>query len=133
MRNYKHIIFLFGAVFLAYSSIHSQEYKFNSFTKLNGLPSNKITSINQDHKGYLWIGTDKGLSRFDGNSFVNYNSFNGLSENSIEKIWVDENNNLFITHSNSSISKLLPNYTFESADRIPRSAILLDSIQSKVR
>jgi ligand-binding sensor domain-containing protein len=44
-------------------------------TKLNGLPNYKITFIKQDDKGYLWIGKSEGLSRYDGNSFVNYNTF----------------------------------------------------------
>lgn len=127
--NYLKFI-LYTGVFTLLFSANSQVYKFNSFTKLNGLPSDQITSIKQDNKGYIWIGTDEGLSRFDGNSFVNYNSINGLQDNFIEKIWIDENNNLFVTHPNSKITQLLPNYTFKSAEALPISAILKDSVRA---
>ncbi len=37
-----------------------------------GLPANKITSIVQDKRGYIWIGTDGGISRFDGALFESF-------------------------------------------------------------
>lgn len=36
------------------------------------LPSSLINCITQDRYGYIWVGTDYGLSRFDGYHFVNY-------------------------------------------------------------
>jgi signal transduction histidine kinase/ligand-binding sensor domain-containing protein/CheY-like chemotaxis protein len=38
----------------------------------DGLPASTITSLIQDHLGYIWIGTGYGLSRYDGYEFVNY-------------------------------------------------------------
>ena len=38
----------------------------------NGLPQNTITALWQTHDGYLWLGTESGLVRFDGNSFQVY-------------------------------------------------------------
>ena len=35
----------------------------------NGLPQNTVTALVQTQDGYLWIGTEAGLVRFDGNSF----------------------------------------------------------------
>ena len=34
-----------------------------------GLPSNWIYNMAQDHEGYLWLGTNEGLVRFDGMEF----------------------------------------------------------------
>ena len=44
------------------------------------LPGNLIDAIQEDDKGHLWIGTDKGLSKFDRSSgkFINYNKRDGL-------------------------------------------------------
>jgi ligand-binding sensor domain-containing protein len=39
--------------------------------KTDGLSNNSVLSITQDCVGYLWIGTNKGLNRFDGQSFIN--------------------------------------------------------------
>jgi ligand-binding sensor domain-containing protein len=38
----------------------------------NGLPSNEVYQIVQDKQGYLWIGCDAGLYRYDGNTFTSY-------------------------------------------------------------
>lgn len=46
-------------------------YKFRHYNIEHGIPSNCITSILQDSKGYIWIGTDMGLCRFDGLNFTN--------------------------------------------------------------
>ena len=40
-----------------------------NWTRQNGLPVNGISSITQTKDGYLWLGTQKGLVRFDGNEF----------------------------------------------------------------
>ena len=42
-------------------------------TKQNGLSNNTLTGIYQDKAGFLWLGTDVGLSRYDGIHFHNYN------------------------------------------------------------
>ncbi len=39
----------------------------------NGLPSNLVKMIAQDKNGFMWIGTDGGLVRFDGQNFKNFN------------------------------------------------------------
>lgn len=51
------------------------------YTTENGLPHNVVFNILQDSKGYIWIGTDDGLVRFDGNTFKTYRSSNGLLSN----------------------------------------------------
>ncbi len=38
------------------------------------LPSRKVTSITQDKVGWIWIGTDNGLCRFNGNGFLVFRS-----------------------------------------------------------
>lgn len=39
---------------------------------INGLPSNTVYNLLQDKQGFIWIGHDKGLTRYDGRSFKNY-------------------------------------------------------------
>lgn len=41
-----------------------------------GLPQVTVTTITQDRLGYLWIGTQAGIARFDGVRFVNYSMEN---------------------------------------------------------
>lgn len=43
-----------------------QAMHFSRLTRENGLPSNRVRCVIQDFQGYIWIGTDNGLVRFDG-------------------------------------------------------------------
>ncbi len=45
-------------------------YRQRVWTREHGLPDNRILSLLQTRDGYLWIGTSKGLSRFDGLDFA---------------------------------------------------------------
>lgn len=55
------------------------DYVFEHYSTDDGLPHNSIAAIHQDAKGYLWVCTWYGLSRFDGSSFVNYVMYPGIS------------------------------------------------------
>lgn len=48
------------------------QFHFRHYNIENGVSSNCITSIIQDQKGYIWMGTENGLSRFDGTQFSFY-------------------------------------------------------------
>jgi len=73
---------------------------FERFSTLNGLPQNSIFSITQDSKGFIWVATYDGLSRFDGYQFIAFKpdpgNFRGISSNitvtltsgADDKLWV---------------------------------------------
>ena len=56
----------------------SETQAFRNYTVKDGLPGNYILEIKEGSDGNLWIGSNKGLSMFDGNSFLNYSLINGL-------------------------------------------------------
>ena len=62
----------------------------------NGLANNMIRCIYQDSRGFIWLGTESGLSLFDGEGFTNYNTKDGLASNSVWSITEDERHNLII-------------------------------------
>lgn len=45
---------------------------FQNFTTKEGIPNNEITSINEDKAGNIWLGTNGGISRYDGKTFRNF-------------------------------------------------------------
>jgi hypothetical protein len=60
------------------------QYSRTIWTQERGLPQDTIRAITQTKDGYLWLGTDEGLARFDGYEFVVFNKTNGdLPDNSI--------------------------------------------------
>ncbi|MHC1769377.1 MAG: LamG-like jellyroll fold domain-containing protein [Verrucomicrobiia bacterium] len=46
------------------------------FTTENGLPGNIVKAVVQSRDGYLWVGTEDGLARFDGRRFTPFTSEN---------------------------------------------------------
>ena len=46
------------------------EYLYDSWQREHGLPQVSVNAIVQDHRGYLWVGTEDGLARFDGTGFL---------------------------------------------------------------
>ncbi|NUO82859.1 hypothetical protein HUU05_22535 [candidate division KSB1 bacterium] len=69
-----------GCIFLLSLALpgHAQILPFDHYSIKDGLPSNWITTIFQDARGYLWIGGDGGMSVYDGESFKNYSTDDGL-------------------------------------------------------
>lgn len=56
----------------------------------DGLSNNFVTDITQDRHGYIWIGTEAGLNRFDGESFKVFSEKNTpLKGNSINALFYD--------------------------------------------
>jgi len=72
-----------------------------SWQNEQGLPENSVTAIAQTADGYLWLGTESGLARFDGLRFTVYDksSTPGLTGNFITCLLVDHEGTLWIgTH-----------------------------------
>jgi len=94
----KYIIIL---LILLNQSIIGQYNKiyFDNFTTENGLPDNYVNCILQDYKGWIWIGSGRGISRFDGIKFKKYLVINNdssiISDILIRKLFESKNHTLF--------------------------------------
>ena len=51
---------------------HISRLRFQRLNVEHGLPQSRVTAITQDCQGFLWLGSEDGLSRFDGQQFVVY-------------------------------------------------------------
>lgn len=80
---------------ILYSSLVGQQntFVFDNYSVKDGLSHNNVYSIFQDNSGYLWLGTQDGLNKFDGHKFTTYRSIpnnpNSLSTNNFGKIFQD--------------------------------------------
>lgn len=65
-----------------------------------GLSNNAVTSIIQDHYGFMWMGTYSGLNRFDSSNFLVYNNVlgdpNSLISNHINHLAQDKGNRIWV-------------------------------------
>ena len=108
INKLKILIFIIFAVFYCKTAfalnpnkkIH--HYVLSKWQVEQGLPQNYIKAIIQTKDGYLWLGTEEGLTRFDGVSFKKINKRNNkaFKSNNIRVLFEDSKNQLWIGTSN---------------------------------
>lgn len=97
MKRLTGILLVF--VFLLAQS-YAQNLHFTTFSIEEGLSQSVVNCILQDSKGYIWLGTQNGLDRFDGKNFELFR-FDPADTNSITNNWIyaiseDHEGNLWI-------------------------------------
>lgn len=102
------ILLLFLLIGLAGFS-QFEKLHFEKYTTTNGLSGNNTTAIMQDSRGFLWVGTNKGLNRFDGKKVKRYNVFGkkGLTDLYVTCLVEDEDGNILAGTSNG-LNKINP-------------------------
>ncbi len=105
IKLHKHLIFLF---LILSNYTYSQELTYQKYTVADGLPQTQVMQILQDGKGYIWIATKNGISRFDGIEFTNYTMKEGLPDGLIYSIYIDKNDTVWAL-SKSGMSKFTGN------------------------
>src|SRR5262249_53417824 len=85
----------------------SQQLSFRHYDTSDGLAHGLITSIYQDAKGYLWLSTFEGLSRFDGYRFTNYDTRDGLGHPITNHVTEDRQGRLWVATNGGGVARLL--------------------------
>jgi ligand-binding sensor domain-containing protein len=70
----------------------------------DGLPSNNCYFTLQDSKGYIWVATDAGVSRFNGTSFKNFSVDDGLPDNQVLQLKEDRIGRIWFLSLNGKLS-----------------------------
>ncbi len=91
-----HTWIIIGCTLLQHSWLTAQPFNFTVYREADGLPSGYIQKAFEDSRGYLWLCTFGGLSRFDGRNFKNYDIKDGLPDNFCDDICEDATGNLWI-------------------------------------
>jgi ligand-binding sensor domain-containing protein len=105
---------------------------FKNFYIEQGLPSDKIQGVTQDSEGFIWLGTNNGLVRFDGYEFRTYQSLTNtkesLSSDNVLHIEPDTPGNLWVGHYeagidyfNSKTGKVI--FSLNSESQLPNDRI----------
>lgn len=110
MNSSLRFIFIF-VLLLCHTIVYAEFFNFRHYEVENGLSSNTVRSLTQDSRGFMWFGTENGLSRFDGYSFKNFMPVPGdstslgnryiyaLYEDSRQVLWVGTEDGIYIYNS----------------------------------
>ncbi len=98
--SYTLLSLLLGQLCTQHLSAQSIQYEVEHITSSQGLPATAVYAIHEDDPGFLWLGTDRGLFRFDGISYKAYpiprEDSAGRAGNHVLSIQADSQGNLWL-------------------------------------
>lgn len=96
--HFNGLLLVVGLCLLTSLNVQAQFNKL--FTSDNGLPNSLVNDITQDTDGMLWIGTENGLSCFNGSRFINYRARksdkHSLANNFIRRVCAGDNGQILL-------------------------------------
>lgn len=97
------ILFVLFYLNPVYGQLFSEfDFKYKTFTIKDGLAHDAVKKCMMDSKGFLWIITENGLSRFDGHTFKNFknvpNDTTSLPANNLTDLIIDRHDNIWLAY-----------------------------------
>lgn len=88
-------------------SQQSEQFAFTHYRLADGLSSNIVNNIVQDANGFIWLSTNNGLQRFDGNKFITFrneprNQYSIPSDEVIQ-VYIDRQQNFWVMTADNKI------------------------------
>src|SRR5262245_1455336 len=84
----------------------AQQLAVRRYGVTDGLANARVSEIRQDVRGFLWIATWEGLSRFDGERFENYGARDGLASLLVNSIAEDSAGRLWVGTNGAGVARL---------------------------
>jgi signal transduction histidine kinase/ligand-binding sensor domain-containing protein len=112
-RSVVHASAILAVLFAAWGGARSDppkaitQYNHEVWRTEQGLPQDTVQAIVQTRDGYLWLGTEEGLARFDGVRFVVFDKRNtpALKSNTISALLEDKERNLWIGTNGGGLTR----------------------------
>jgi ligand-binding sensor domain-containing protein len=96
--------------------VNAQSLHFKNYTGEDVLPSSNIYAAFQDSKGFMWFGTDRGVTRFDGYTFTNFTLKDGLSDKEVFDFFEDSRGRVWFETMNGKVSYYLDGDFFNAGN-----------------
>src|SRR5215203_5153115 len=81
----------------------AQDYSYTHYDINQGLAGSTVFCMLQDKQGFLWFGTETGVSRFDGTHFKNFSTYDGLPDNQVLTMFEDSKGRVWMAPFNKSV------------------------------
>ncbi|HSU57120.1 MAG TPA: two-component regulator propeller domain-containing protein, partial [Candidatus Dormibacteraeota bacterium] len=107
------------------SSRGALSFSFRSWQREQGLPQNLIRALAQTRDGYLWLGTDDGVARFDGVRFVSFGWREGLRTAPVKQLFEDSQGALWIASVGAGLTRFADGAftSFTMRDGLPSDSV----------
>jgi ligand-binding sensor domain-containing protein/two-component sensor histidine kinase len=97
------ILPLLTTCLLSTYSCYSQEYSYTHYDISDGLAGSTVYCITQDKQGFIWLGTEAGVSRFDGTHFHNFTTKDGLPDVEVLEMFADSRGRVWMAPFRKSV------------------------------
>jgi ligand-binding sensor domain-containing protein len=81
----------------------AQDYSYRHYDIQQGLANSTVYCMLQDKQGFLWFGTETGVSRFDGTQFRTFTTIQGLPDNQVLQMFEDSKGRIWMAPFNKSV------------------------------
>lgn len=81
--------------FLLASTCWAQTTYYVHYGTKDGLISEEVYNLKQDSKGFIWIASDRGLTKFNGQTFKHFSTKDGLSHNLVTELFIDRKDRMW--------------------------------------
>ncbi|MET4081862.1 ligand-binding sensor domain-containing protein [Pedobacter sp. UYP30] len=131
-----HVVMVMVVLSIYLPSAIGQTTYLPHYSTKSGLASNTCYFIHQDKKGFLWIATSNGVSRFDGTNFQNFGIEDGLPDTQILQIAEDRQERLWFFALNGQVSFLKDGKFYNASNnkvlaKIHPGAVVVSFLQDK--
>ncbi|HZQ55860.1 MAG TPA: ATP-binding protein [Bryobacteraceae bacterium] len=83
-------------LFLTATSQHASQLTFRHYQREQGLTNLVVTAMTQDRAGFLWVGTENGIFRYDGHGFTRFSFDQGLPATRIYSVLATHDGKVWI-------------------------------------
>src|SRR5437764_11368325 len=121
-----------GMLAAAAPSASAQKLQFRQLTPDHGLSSSLVQAIVQDSRGFVWLGTKKGLNRYDGYAFTVYrhraDDSTSLGDNDATVLYEDSQKTLWVGTSKGLSRYDREHDTFQNFQLVPGDTVAVGAV-----
>lgn len=107
-------VILFFISFIALQFNSYSQYFIKNYFSISGKKEVSFNCITQDNKGFLWIGTDEGIIKFDGKGSEYFRKEQGVNDSKITAIYADGDNTIWAGTENGNVYFIKKNKLVDS-------------------